>query len=398
MQVKSMMSFQVATLVALLAIGAFSMPQKQTFSHEGVGYAVLNHTVQPAPDGCTINSVKDVASVCAACTKINVGSFSVPAANQPLIMNLKQGTTVTFTGTIKFDKHAVNGYLMEIIGTKVNVVGSNTHQLHGRGEQYWDGKGGAGGPKPTFLYLKATGGSHFAGLHLKNCPERCVAIDGSNDITVSGFLVDNREGEPGKAPKGKEGHNTDGFDVAKTQYLTLKDHVVYNQDDCVAINCGAHMTIDNVNCDGSHGFDIATGMSKTDQARNIVNNVTFKNSKLFNGMYGLHILTCNDGGKGSVSNINYENISIQGPSDYGIMIQQDFSDKSQGSTGHPTGNVPISNVRFNAVTGNMNGKYSSALTIRCASGACNNIGLNNVKITGAKAKNECTGYKVNGFC
>ncbi|CAG9768286.1 unnamed protein product [Ceutorhynchus assimilis] len=393
-----MMSFQVATLVALLAIGAFARPQQQTFSHEGIGYAVLNHTVQPVPDGCTINSVIDVASVVAACTTINVGSFVVPAANQPLIMNLKQGTTLTFTGQINFAKHAFKGYLMEIMGAKINVVGSNTHQLHGHGEQYWDGIGGAGSPKPTFLYLKGTGGSQFTGLHIKNCPERCVAIDGSNDITVSGFLVDNREGAPGKAPKGKEGHNTDGFDVAKTQYLTLKNNVVYNQDDCVAINNGAHMTIDNLNCDGSHGFDIATGMSTTDQSQNMVNNITFKNSKLFNGMYGLHILTCNDGGRGYVKNINYQNIVFNGPSDYGIMVQQDFSNKAQHSTNQPTGNVPISNVQYNGVTGTMNGKFSSALTIRCASGACSNIGLNGVKITGARAPNKCTGYKVNGWC
>lgn len=70
------------------------------------------------------------------------------------------------------------------------------HQLHGRGEQYWDGKGGAGSAKPTFLYLKGTGGSSFTGLSIKNCPERCVAIDGSNNIEVSGFLIDNREGAP----------------------------------------------------------------------------------------------------------------------------------------------------------------------------------------------------------
>ncbi|XP_050304185.1 uncharacterized protein LOC126741698 [Anthonomus grandis grandis] len=394
-----MCSCKIIFVTLFTILGASARPNlKETFSHAKVGYAVLNETVAPAPDGCSITSVSDVSSVISSCTTINVGSFEVPAANQPLIMNLKSGTTITFTGQLVFAKHEFSGYLIEIIGSNVKVVGSSTHQFHGHGELYWDGKGGAGSTKPVFMYLKGTSGSSFTGLHLYNCPIRCVAIDSSNDISVSGFLIDNRAGAPGTAASGKEGHNTDGFDIANTQYLTLKNNVVYNQDDCVAINNGAHMLIDSVNCDGSHGFDIATGMSTTDKTKNIVNNITFQNSQLYNGMYGLHILTCNDGGTGYVSNINYKNITFSGPSDYSIMIQQDFSNASQGSTKNPTGNVPISNVKYQSITGVMNGKYSSALTIRCAVGACSGIAFNSVSITNAKSANECMNYSISGWC
>ncbi|XP_050304183.1 uncharacterized protein LOC126741696 [Anthonomus grandis grandis] len=384
---------------ALCILGASTRPNlKQTFSHDKIGFAILNETVAPAPDGCSITSVSQVSTVVASCTTINVGSFTVPAANQPLIMNLKTGTTITFTGQLTFAKHAFSGYLIEIIGSNVKVIGSSTHLFHGQGEQYWDGKGGAGTTKPTFMYLKGTSGSSFTGLSLKNCPMRCVAIDNSNDITVSGFLIDNRAGAPGTAASGKEGHNTDGFDVAATQYLSLKNNVVYNQDDCIAINNGAHMVIDSLNCDGSHGFDIATGMSTTDTSKNIVNNITFQNSKLYNGMYGLHILTCNDGGTGYVKNIVYKNITFSGASDYGIMIQQDFSNSAQGSTGNPTGNVPISNVKYQSVTGVMNGQYSYALSIRCATSSCSDIAFSSVSITNAKSANECRNYTISGWC
>ncbi|XP_050298590.1 uncharacterized protein LOC126737653 [Anthonomus grandis grandis] len=382
--------------IAVFGTSAYPNLRRKTTLAD-VGYAVLNETVAPAPDGCTVNSISDLYLVISACTTINVGSFEVPAAKQPLIMYLKTGTRITFTGQIVFAKRAVKGYLIEIFGKNVHVLGSSTHQFHGHGELYWDGKGGAGSPKPVFMYLRGIN-SVFIGLHLLNCPMRCVAIDNSNNIIVSRFLIDNRAGAHGTAARGKEGHNTDGFDVAKTQYLILRDHVIYNQDDCVAINDGAHMVIDNLYCDGSHGFDIATGMSTTDVNRNVVYNITFQNSLLYDGMYGLHILTCNDGGTGYVKNVYYKNITFSGPSDYGIMIQQDFANLAQGSTGHATGNVPISNVRYEGITGEMNGKYSYALSIRCATDGCSDIEFNEVSITNAKSSNECKNYIISGWC
>ncbi|XP_050304184.1 polygalacturonase-like [Anthonomus grandis grandis] len=390
--------FKIIFVTFFAVLGASARPNlEQTFSHTKVGYAILNETVVPAPDGCSVTNVSEVASAISSCTTINVGSFEVPVANQPLIMNLQAGTIITFTGQLVFAKNEFKGYLIEIIGNNITVVGTNTHQFHGQGELYWDGKGGAGSTKPTFMYLKGTKGSSFTGLNLFNCPMRCVAIDGSNDITVSGFLIDNRAGAPGTAASGKEGHNTDGFDVAKTQFLTLKDNVVHNQDDCIAINDGAHMIIDNLNCNGSHGFDIATGMS-SNSSRNQVNNITFQNSQLVDGMYGLHILTCNDGGTGFVKDIHYKNITFNGPSDYGIMIQQDFSNTAQGSTGNPTGNVPVSNVTYKDITGVMNGKFSSSLSLRCATDSCTDITFDNVSITNGSAANECWNYTISGWC
>ncbi|XP_060530417.1 polygalacturonase-like [Cylas formicarius] len=354
------------------------------------------HSV-PTPDAsCTINSINDVDSVVSSCTTITVGTFTVPAGTT-MIMNLKQGSKVSFTGVIDFAYKAWSGYLLEIIGNSVTVEGTGSHLFHGHGEQHWDGKGGAGSSKPPLLYVKGTG-STFKNFKIKNCPLRCVAVDGSNNVVLSGFIIDNSDGAPGTASSGKEGHNTDGFGIAKSSYVTIKDATVTNQDDCVAINCAQHVTIDNFHCIGSHGFDIAVGMS-SEYDKNVVENVTFSNSILDGGMYGLHILTVNDGGQGYVDNIKYNNIKINGPSDYGVMIQQDFSNAKQGSTGNPTGNVPISNVDIKGVTGTMNGQYSSAVTIRCA--ACSNIVFESgFSITGAKAKDECknfqpTGYKCN---
>lgn len=34
------------------------------------------------------------------------------------------------------------------------------------------------------------------------------------------------------------GHNTDGFDISESTGVTIKNAVVKNQDDCIAINSG----------------------------------------------------------------------------------------------------------------------------------------------------------------
>jgi polygalacturonase len=49
---------------------------------------------------------------------------------------------------------------------------------------------------------------------------------------IDSVTIDNSDGDD------DGGHNTDGFDISESTYITIKDAVVKNQDDCVAINSG----------------------------------------------------------------------------------------------------------------------------------------------------------------
>ena len=97
------------------------------------------------------------------------------------------------------------------------------------------------------------------------------------------------------------GHNTDGFDISTTQYLTLQDSAVYNQDDCVAITSGSNIVVSNMYCSGGHGLSIGSVGGNSD---NTVDGVTFENSQVLNSENGCRIKT-NADTTGSVCYYNH---------------------------------------------------------------------------------------------
>jgi polygalacturonase len=86
--------------------------------------------------------------------------------------------------------------------------------------------------KPKFFAIDNFNSSSITGITVKNTPVQAFSIDGSNDLTLSQITIDNSDGNS------NGGHNTDGFDIAQCTDLTITDAVVYNQDDCVAIDSG----------------------------------------------------------------------------------------------------------------------------------------------------------------
>ena len=103
---------------------------------------------------------------------------------------------------------------------------------------------------------------------------------------------------------------------------------------------------------------------------------------------GVRIKTI-QGASGSVSNITYSNISLEGITKYGIVIEQDYL--HGGPTGEPTAGVPIKHVILSNVKGTVasggKGKY-----IICAS--CSDFTFSNVSVVttgGALLPSVCKG-------
>ncbi|XP_060517956.1 uncharacterized protein LOC132696879 [Cylas formicarius] len=336
-------------------------------------------------DSCTITSFDEISSVVASCSNVVFGSFTIPSGNK-LAIKFLDGASVTFSGEVLFEHFNGDGPLLRLTINNGVVTGDDNHLFNGQGESYW----GLNGTKPLLMRLVAQN-TNFQGFKIKNCPQRCISINGSNNTVISNFTIDNQDGV-GKAK------NTDGFDVSSSSGITIKDTIVTNQDDCVAINSGSDILVDNLHCIGSHGFDISVGQGSGNT--NFVTNVTFQNSILTGGLVGLSMLSHIEGGTGEVNSINYTNIHIEGSTDYAVFFHQDFSSAIQGNTGVPVGTVVFSDITFNNVTGFVDDTTdAAAVCLRCASGFCKNFNFNGLQISGATKKDECSiepiGYKCN---
>lgn len=105
--------------------------------------------------------------------------------------------------------------------------------------------------------------------------------------------------------------------------------------DCVAITSGDSITVTNMYCSGGHGLSIGSIGGKA-SSTNSVSNVLIENSRVLNSSNGVRIKT-NYNTTGYVGNVTYSDIILDGNTDYGLDIQQDYL--NGGPTGSPSNGV-----------------------------------------------------------
>ena len=238
--------------------------------------------------------------------------------------------------------------------------------------------------------------SKIENLNILNWPVHCFEIENTEYLTISGLILNNTAGDAAnsKSDGDPAAHNTDGFDIKQSDFLTLSNTWVHNQDDCVAVTSGSSIVVDNLYCFGGHGLSIGSIGGKSN---NTVDGVTFSNSQVINSENGCRIKS-NADTTGEVSpsylnhqhliiltteqiqvyNVRYENITLSGITDYGIDVQQDY--ENGGATGDPTNGVKIENISFVNVKGTMSD--GKDYYILCGDGSCSNFVFTDVDITG----------------
>ncbi|KAJ5627162.1 hypothetical protein N7528_004589 [Penicillium herquei] len=336
---------------------------------------------------CVVSEYDSLSSAVASCTNIVLSNLYAPASSTIDLSSLQTGASVTFAGTTTFgDTYDEDFDPIIISGTNITITGASGHVINGNGEAYWDGEGSNGGvDKPDhFIVVKDAYYSEITNLNIVNWPVHCFEIEDVEHLTISGLMLNNTAGDsPNSQSDGEAaGHNTDGFDISKSTYVTVKDTYVYNQDDCVAVTSGSNIVIDNLYCSGGHGLSIGSIGGKSD---NTVDTVTFSNSQVVDSENGCRIKS-NADTTGSVSNIIYENITMSGISDYGIDVQQDY--ENGGATGTPTNGVNITNVSFIDVTGTVTDDGMDYY-ILCGSDSCSDFTFSGVSISGGGETSSC---------
>ncbi|KAI1270757.1 BcPG3, endopolygalacturonase 3 [Xylariaceae sp. FL1019] len=337
-------------------------------------------TAAATGSACTVTEYASISSAVDSCTDIVLSNISAPPSSTIDLQGLQTGATVTFAGTTTFGQTDDDDFDPIVIsGHSVTITGASGHVIDGNGPVYWDGQGSNGGvAKPDhFIVLKKMYDSQVTNLNIKNWPVHCFSITGNEGLTISGLTLDNRDGDAANDASDGDpaAHNSDGFDISSSDYVTLDSITVYNQDDCVAVTSGTQITVNNLYCSGGHGLSIGSIGGKSN---NTVSGVTFSNSVVVDSENGARIKT-NSGETGTVENITYQNITLSGISDYGIDVQQDYL--NGGPTGEPTDGVTISNINFIDVTGTVDSDAYSYY-ILCGDDSCSDFTFSGVDITG----------------
>ncbi|OKL61468.1 hypothetical protein UA08_03373 [Talaromyces atroroseus] len=336
---------------------------------------------------CVVTEYASISSAVKSCTNIVLSNISAPPSSTINLQSLQTGATVTFAGTTTFgDTYDKDFDTIVISGTNVTITGAEGHVIDGNGQAYWDGKGSNGGQaKPNhFIVVKDFYYSEITNLNIQNWPVHCFEIENVEHVTIAGLLLNNTAGDEPNDRSGKKAaaHNTDGFDISKSEHVTLQDTSVYNQDDCVAVTSGSQIVVSNMYCSGGHGLSIGSVGGKSD---NTVDGVTFENSQIVNSENGCRVKS-NAETTGSVSNVIYQNITISDITDYGIDVQQDYL--NGGATGKPTTGVPFTGFSFIDITGTVTDDGKDYY-ILCGDGSCSDFTFSGVSITGGGKTSSC---------
>jgi polygalacturonase len=153
------------------------------------------------------------------------------------------------------------------------IDGRGSGTLVGSTQTWWEVAAAAasGGNQNNPILVQGSGVNNISiyQIELENSPMYHIEIQNGRGLTVWGVQIDS----PATA------RNTDGVDPVSESDVTIKNDMIQNGDDCVAVksNPGTpsrNITVDNVHCYGSHGLSVGS------QTAGGVSNVLFENSTL----------------------------------------------------------------------------------------------------------------------
>ena len=197
----------------------------------------------------------------------------------------------------------------------LTITGSGNGVLDGQGAKWW-GLPGIGylereENRPRLLHLN--GGKHILVEHifLKDSPYWTFLADDVKHLEIRYSKIDaQRTSSKSHDILDLTAFNTDGFDVSGCDDVYIHDSSVFNQDDCFDVKDGtSNVVIERVNASGL-GLTIGS-ISST------VNNITFRDSRMDKTYKGIYIKFR---GEGQISNVLYENIVINEPTQWAVWI------------------------------------------------------------------------------
>ncbi|KAG7443934.1 polygalacturonase [Guyanagaster necrorhizus] len=300
---------------------------------------------------CTISSVSTASSI-STCSTVTIEAFTV-ASGSTLSLSPMSGATITMAGDITFAKTTSDGPLFTIDGDDITFNGAG-YTFDGNGADYWDGEGTDGGVDKPHPLLKFKGSGTYSDFTVLNTPAQAISIGNSDGLVFDSITVDNSAGDTDDL-----GHNTDGFDVSADD-VTIKNSVVKNQDDCIAINSGSTIVFENNKCSGGHGISIGSIASDA-----TVSDVTISGNTVTDSMYGFRIKVDATATDASVSGVTYSGNTLSGIDEYGVLITQSYP----ANDGTPGTGGPISDINFTgSATTIAVGDDAERLVVDC--GAC----------------------------
>lgn len=426
--VSKLWSALLAAFVSLAVVDA--APKTPHFPAPAFGHHVPKPPYHPRPPFghghskvCTVtpkgSNKDDAPSLLAAAKKCNNGGKVVlPAGNNytiasPLDLTFLKNVDLEFAGRITFSndtnywqnnsfyltyQNATTFWL--IGGEDVNIYGGGT--LDGNGQAWYDLY--ASNPlilRPILLVIYGARGGSVKDLELVNSPQWFNFIANSSDFVYDGLHIH------GGSKSNNVAKNTDGWDIYRSDSITVTNSIIYNGDDCVSFKPNStNIYVSNLYCNGSHGISVGS-LGQYPAEFDIVENVYSYNISMNYASDGARVKVWpgdasalstdlqGGGGAGYVKNVTFDTFYVN-QVDYAIELTQCYGQSNATLCVDAPSKMNLTDITFKNIQGTTDGVRKNVITtIVCSlESICSNIEAININVTSpakyGTPKNICT--------
>lgn len=313
------------------------------------------------------------------------GTLSFPADN------------LTYWQANSFDLQYQNATSFFILGGKdINVYGAGTVQ--GNGQAWWDEYvANKKVKRPVLFAIVGMEGGSVSEIKLRNSPFWHNIVVNSSDVVYSGldlFSTSNNQNFE---------KNTDGWDIYRSERITIENSTITNGDDCVSFKPNStSILVQNLQCNGTHGISVGS-LGQYPARVDYVEDILVRNISMYNSSEGARIKVWPDsyseksasltggGGRGLVRNVTYDGMFLDNV-DYGLTITQCYGqDDEEECFKHPS-KLNITDITFRNIRGRTNRVFSPIVGhLVCSSpDTCSGILAENVDIRTINGSNLVT--------
>ncbi|TDL23425.1 glycoside hydrolase family 28 protein [Rickenella mellea] len=296
---------------------------------------------------------------------------------------------IKLQGTIRFNPNipywSGNGFsypfqtqvtFWQLGGSNLRIDGGGT--LDGAGQAWYDAfNKNSSLLRPILLTIYKAQNVVIEGINMINSPEWFNFVNEGTGITYNLLNLSAVSTSKNLAK------NTDGWDIYRSDSVTITNCNINNGDDCVAFKPNAtNILVNNLLCNGSHGISVGS-LGQYPGVYDIVENVVASNIRISNAENGARVKAWagKNVGSGIVKNVTFSGFT-QTNNANPVIIDQCYETSASACSQYPS-NTYINGVTFNGMVGTSSKKAAGSLLCspdnRCANVAVNNFNLTYVK-------------------
>ncbi|KAH9941722.1 pectin lyase-like protein [Epithele typhae] len=366
---------------AVSALGKPKPPTRKTCSVPAIGGG--------EDDGPTINKV---FKTCSTHSRIVLDKYYV--VDTLLLTKDLNDVEIELSGTVQYTPDIAKWSPQSLFLTYQNATtfwflsGNNIHMfgggtIDGNGQVWWDtlnntgNSGTAGGSSTTFarpIPLTVGNATNVVVENIREIGSPFWFVYQSNNVTYKNINI--RAVSFSSSPTA----NSDGWDIYRSNQVTVRDSVVLNNDDCVSFKPNStNIIVANMICNGSHGISVGS-LGQYAMETDIVANVSVTNVTMINAQNGARIKVFGGnpnpnstvgGGSGYVKNVTFTDFFVQNV-DNPILINQCYSTNAAVCAQFPS-KLTISDIHYINVTGTSSGHEGSVVVDLECSDICEDI-------------------------